>query len=219
MAFRPLIAVVLFLPAVLRLAGAESATERLNGLLNNSPFGAARSNAAAGTGTGDPLEFRAVLEEDGKRFFSIYEASTRRSTWVEMSDPVNGFSVKAYDAAHDTVAVDFHGKSLSLPIKRAAPVAQTGLVPVPVAAANQPAPGGPSAIDQQRLQQIQEEIRRRRALRQQPSVPSGVVPGWNGGPQPLPVNPSEALAGPQPLPANPANPQQGPQPIVEPLKQ
>ena len=67
-----------------------------------------------------------------------------------------------FDAAHDTVTVEFHGKSMSLAIKRAAPVAQAAVVPTGVGPATQAIPGMPSPLDQQRLQQVQEEIRRRR---------------------------------------------------------
>ena len=209
MAFRLLIFILLCTLASGRLAAASLSADKLNGLLNNSPFGASRANSAAGTGTGDPLEFRAVLEEGGKQFYSIYEAATKRSTWMELNDPVNGLSVKGYDAAHDTVTVDFRGKSMSLAIKRAAPVAQVAMLPGGAGPGNQVSPGGNASIDQQRLQQVQEEIRRRRALRQQPTAP-GNAPGAGSGPQPMPLNSGEVPSGPQPLPANPANNLSGP---------
>jgi len=68
---------------------------------------------------------------------------------------------------------------------------------------------GPTPLDQQRLQQVQEEIRRRRALRQTPQTAANTP----GGPQPMSVNPGDPQVGPQLLPANPANAQGGPVPM------
>jgi len=232
MAFRTLLATLLCFVTGLRLSGANGLSDKINGLLSNSPFGTSRSNAAAGTGSGDPLEFRSVMEENGSRFFSIYDTATHRSAWVAMNDPVNGFSVKGYDAAHDTITVDFRERTMTLPIKRAPAVAQAPQpLPMPVggsAVANVPGQAPMSPVDQQRLQQVQEEIRRRRALRQQPAVPvnsAGVpVGGEGGGPRPMPANGSEggpqllparpgATGGPQFLPSNSPNAPAGPQPM------
>ena len=200
MAFRALIVISLCLITVLQLAGAGSAPDKLNGLLDNSPFGVSRANAAAGNATADPLEFRSVYEEKGNKYFSIYDTATHRSTWVELNDPVNGFSIKAYDGAHENITVDYHNKPLTLSLKRAAAVAQAAVpvspVPLPggVPPPNSPGLAAPSPADAQRLQQIQEEIRRRRAQRQQPQVPQP-----SSGPQLLPSN----SPGPQPIPAKP----------------
>jgi hypothetical protein len=217
MTIRSFISVLLGLCPVLGLAAPGSGSDKINGLLNNSPFGASRSNAVAGQGTGDPYEFRSVLEENGSKLFSIYDTATHRSVWVEMNDAVNGFSVKGYDAAHDTVTLEFHEKSLTLPIKRAPAVPQA-MQPAPQpggagAVANTAGPNQISPLDQQRLQQVQEEIRRRRALRQQPAVPvnaAGVPIGGEGGPRPMPVNANGQESGPQLMPSRPGAPA-GPQ--------
>lgn len=152
-------------------------------------------------------------------FFSIFETSTRRSNWVELNDPVNGLSVKGYDAAKESVTIDYQGKAMTLAIKRAPAVAQVmqqGPMPGPMLLPNnQPGAGpvlqaGPSATDQQRIQQIQEEIRRRRALRNQPMMPAV---GPNG--QPIPgegpqMQPSTS-SGPIPQPSTSTGPQPLPQ--------
>jgi len=194
----------------------------LNGLVTNSPFGSAKSGVAAGNSGNEPFEFRAVLEENNSKFFSIYDTNTHRSTWVELNDPVNGFSVKGYDAAKESITVDYQGKALTLAIKRAPaatqvfqpPAPQMPSQPGPNGVVQQPAigqpgqvqPAAPSAVDQQRIQQIQEEIRRRRALRSQgvPTVPPGGQPQiFNGGPQ---IQPSTS-SGPVPQPSNSTGPQ------------
>ena len=212
MKFRPWLIAVLSLVAFYQVAAAPTATpassppvDKVNGLLNNSPFGAPKTVAGASTGA-EPLEFRAVLEENGNKFFSIYDTATRRSNWVEFNDPVNGFSVKTYDAAKEVVMIEYQGKVMTLAIKRAPAVPQAiqqQQPPVPgqnVATGPVPLPGGqvgPTTVDQQRIQQIQEEIRRRRALRNQSANPA---PGTNGAPQPNYGN------GPQPVPSNSAGP-------------
>jgi len=213
MASRLLIPVALCL-AALPLAGATAQPEKINGLLNNSPFGQSRAGTAAAAGSGDPLEFRAVLEDKGSMMFSIYDTVARRSTWVPLKDSSNGFAVNDYDAAKESITVDFHGRVMTLPIKRAPMVA--------VAQGPRPnMPGGPagaisslppgmapgSPVDQQRMQQIQEEIRRRRALREQPAgtaSPAGIQPG----PMPM-TSPNGVSVGPQAIPSNSS----GPQPI------
>lgn len=217
MAFRALIAVSLWFVTALLLAGASSAPDKLNGLLDNSPFGASRSNAAAGTGTGDPLEFRSVMEEKGSRFFSIYETAAHRSTWVELNEPVNGYAIKGYDAAHENVTVEYQNKTLTLPQKRAPAVAQAVVSTAPNLGGgpqpNFPGMGATSPADTQRLQQIQEEIRRRRALRQPPGLPTP-SPGAQSGPMPTPNNFSGSPPGPQLMPSStpgvPAGPQMSP---------
>src|ERR1700694_153274 len=130
MVSRPLIAASVCLLTFLGPAGAASTPDRFGGLLANSPFGSPRAGAP-GSGTSEPLEFRGVLEENGNRIFSIYETATHRSNWVDLNDPVNEFSVKDYDAAHDSVTVEFQGNPLKLALKRAAPVvaATTGALP------------------------------------------------------------------------------------------
>lgn len=217
MAFRPFIAAFVWFLLLLQVAGAGSPTDKINRLLSNSPFGQSRAGAAGGGATGDPLEFRGVLEENGNKLFSIYETGTHHSTWVELNDSVNGFSVKSYNPANETLSVEYQDRPLTLAIKRAAPVAQAAqfqappgvMAPTP---ANPTGQVGQSPVDQQRLQQIQEEIRRRRALRQQASPTSGPT-NSEGGPQPGLPSPSTLPPGPQPGTPSPSNLPSGPQPM------
>jgi hypothetical protein len=219
MAFRPFIVILFCFLVVLRLAGAGTPPDKMSGLLSNSPFGSAKSGVAGGTAGGEALEFRAFLGENGSKFFSIYETATKRSNWVELNDSVNGFSVKGYDAAKESITVEYQGKTMTLAIKRAPAVAQvmqqppqpmpgpgpTGVMP----SANNPSgQAGPTTVDQQRIQQIQEEIRRRRALRSQAATPGNVpgAPPNYGGPQPAP-----GTTGPMPQPSNSTGPVPMPQ--------
>ncbi len=224
MVLRPFIVAFLCAVAVLRLAGAAApavgvtAPDKMSGLLSNSPFGTGKAGATNASASGEAFEFRSVFEEGGSKFFSIYETSTRKSNWVELNDPVNGFSVKTYDATKESITLDYQGRSLTLAIKRAPAVAQV-MQPQPQPPQMQPgvnggmptitnpaSPGVPTAIDQQRIQQIQEEIRRRRALRSQSMVPNNLnIPG--APPPPNSGNGSQSLPIPQPQPSNATGPQ------------
>jgi hypothetical protein len=240
MALRPLFLLVFGAFAAVDLAAAEGGTpDKLNSLLNNSPFGSSKAGGqVVGTGADQPLEFRAVLEEGGNKLYSIYDPATHRSTWVGLNDPANGFSVKTYDAGHENITVDYQGKTLTLAIKRAPAVAQAPIQTMPSAVpysgpipsnGGVVGPGPASPMDQQRLIQIQEEIRRRRALRNQASgvanPPGGQVqtntlaqPAYpSSGPVPLPGLGNST--GPQYTPSSGTGPQftpstgTGPQPI------
>lgn len=194
----------------------EKEKMNLNGLVTNSPFGSAKSGVMGANNGNEPFEFRAALES---KFFSIYDTNAHRSMWVELNDPVNGFSVKNYDAGKESITVDYQGKVMTLAIKRAPAAAQvfqppalpTPQQPGPNGVVQQPMPGqpgqvgpaGPSPVDQQRIQQIQEEIRRRRALRSQGPPPGMPQSNFNGGPQ---MQPSTS-SGPVPQPSNSTGPQ------------
>ena len=178
---RSFIIVLISASLAIQLSAADSAASTsakmdLSGLVNNSPFGTLKSGGPGSNGANEPFEFRSVMEENNNKYFSIYETATRRSNWVELNDPLNGFSIKSYDAGKQTITVDYQGKAMTLAIKQApavaqvyqAPSPQVGPVPVMQNPGNPSVQAGPvmqTAIDQQRIQQIQEEIRRRRALR------------------------------------------------------
>lgn len=143
----------------------------LNSLLNNSPFGA--NPAATGPVKADtPIEFRGVFAEGGEYFFNLYISANARSEWLGLNEVYGeNLTVKTYDAENQQLSVDYQGRTLTLSLgaaKRTAPPpapatpALTSL-PTPPPVAEPAAP----INDQERLAKIADEIRRRRALRQQ----------------------------------------------------
>lgn len=143
----------------------------LNSLLSNSPFGSAASGAATPQNDA-PLEFRGVFAEGGDYFFNLYSASAARSEWLGLDDTYgDNVVVKSYDPANQQLTVQFQGKPMTLSLVSARrPAAPTPARPTP-AVKGQPepavvAPATPTS-EQERLSKIAEEIRRRRALRQQ----------------------------------------------------
>lgn len=167
----PLLA-LLALPALAQTPAAPS----LQNLVQNSPFGtvAPAGQAAAAAG---PLEFRGTFVDRGERFFSIADTSSKRAEWVALNESGRAFQVKNYDSESETVTLDYQGRSLSLKLRTAKITAMA--MPPPQVAAPAPgqpptgvvlpaaAPTAPGATEAQRLAQVAEEIRRRRALRQQ----------------------------------------------------
>jgi hypothetical protein len=153
---------------------ATPATDSLSGLLQNSPFGTPATTTATPEAA-KALEFRGVFVDRGEAFFSLYDSSTRVSRWVGLKEEGNPFVVRSYDAAKGEVQVDYQGRTLTLGLKQARvvasvapPVPAAGPAPPPAAAGVTPALAAGSQPDEAvRLAQIAEEIRRRRALRQQ----------------------------------------------------
>ena len=188
------------------------AASPVDGLLNNSPFGAAPKGGQSADVGNQPLEFRAVLEENGQKLFSIYDTATKHSRWLTQNDASGDVVIKSYDEDAHTISLERNGQSLSLTLKSGPRIAQSvqppmqpgmqpGAVGLPGQSAQQiMAAKGPEA---QRMQQIAEEIRRRRALRQQ--GPQGPMPAangpGNGGPTPMPALPGmSGNSGPMPMP-------------------
>ena len=151
------------------LASAGAAQD-YNSLLQRSPFSVATPGQQAAADA--PLEFRSVLVDRGEFFFSIYQPSAHAGLWVSLNEPGNPFSVVSYDEKTETVKVDYQGRTLSLALKESKIQAFVQKTPPPNTTA--PAPGAPlpagvaaPADEANRLARIAEEIRRRRALRQQ----------------------------------------------------
>jgi hypothetical protein len=197
----------LFLMAIGSVAGqAAEPAGLLDTLISSSPFGQMKGGVA-GDAPNQPLEFRGVIEEGGGWVFSIYDTTSRHSRWVGLNAASDDFVVKEYDAIHQTVSVDQHGRTLSLSLKSAPKIAQAGNQMVmrpsqPNMIPGMPGPVGPgmqpgSPADAQRLQQIAQEIERRRALRRQAA---------QGQSQTFPVQPPRPGQFSMPLPANGSGP-------------
>ena len=153
----------------------------LQNLLQTSPFG---SPTVAGAGT-TSLEFRGVFADKGEYFFSLIETSTHRGYWVGLNEKGNPFTIRSYDAGSETVTAEYQGRTLTLTLQRAkilasVPAPLVGPTPPVATLGPQPTAGTPEA-------QIVEEIRRRRALRQQAAPNATPTPV---GAPPFPEKPS-----------------------------
>lgn len=142
----------------------------LNELLQNSPFG--RTSAGAASKSSTPLEFRGVMVDNGVYYFSIYEAAFTRSVWVQLNEKTTSdFVAKRFDEPNNQLTVEYQGTSLTLPLTAANSLKPPG--PTPPVAGSTTLPQPPNATlptpaaEAERLRKIAEEIKRRRALRQQ----------------------------------------------------
>lgn len=140
-------------------------------LVENSPFGKAPS-ANSSPDSEPPLEFRGLFVEGGELHVSVYDRSTRRSSWVGLNETVGSMVVKSYDAAKCEIIVEQSGRIISVGLKEAKVLAMptsrpikastesasiTGQIPVMAQVA--------SSEEAAHLAQIAAEIRRRRAAR------------------------------------------------------
>lgn len=144
---------------------------QLDQLLKNSPFGAQRSGPAA-EAPAQAWEFRGMVEENGVLWFSLYEPGTRRSLWRRLQQPDEHVVVRHFDPNGSTLTIEFQSRTLVLPLRSAPRTEGPPAGTIPPIGSPQPAAAATTATtatpdNAQRLQQIAEEIRRRRALRQQ----------------------------------------------------
>jgi hypothetical protein len=182
-------------------AAAAPRADPLDGLVADSPFlspaGGMRSAAATSTG---PLELRSVVFVDGAYQFSIFDQGTGESDWVRIGEGGYPFVARSFNRERDALTVEHQGRTLVLalqPAKMASgaaaqPQSQPPL-PGPGDATNRKGnpppgqgpphtaanasnnaptpPGATSAAEAQRLQNLADEIRRRRGTGSQMNLP------------------------------------------------
>jgi hypothetical protein len=173
--------------------------DALEALLRDSPFLPAAGARAAPAGDTGPLEFRSVVFEDGAFAFSIYDQGSRQSNWVKLGENGHSFTARSFDRERDALTVEHQGRTQVLTLQPARMSSQQtgGASPMPLPtqaeAAGQPGPqnpnaqppgiaptGGPAqtisppgtnAQEAQRLQNMADEIRRRRRFSTPPQLP------------------------------------------------
>lgn len=171
---------------------AEPTQGQFDNLIKSSPFGQAPTGGAQGGNGASPLEFRGVFRDKGEYYFSLHEPATRSGQWVGLKEANQPFVVESYDSEKGSIQVKYHGQTMTLSLKLAQVIVQAP-PPVNQSPANIPAVMGNAAPSDEanRLAQVADEIRRRRALR----TPLGA-----GGPVPQPAATTN-----MPPPADPNN--------------
>lgn len=170
-------------------------------LAANSPFMPASSSGSVAVTEGAAIELRGVMETKQGLSFCIFDPAKKVSTWTTVNQKGYDFVVKSYDSAHETVSVEYGGRTLTLAM-RAVKVASSGQAAAPMPLPS-PGPGMPSAVtqpvvlnptpadEQARLEAVATEVRRRRAMREQASIQAA------NGVQPAPVVEAAPAAQPQ----------------------
>lgn len=132
------------LPCLLLAASGLHAAVDLGGLAKNSPFGGSAAPAATlPTLDTAGLELRGMYVDQGKTYFSIYNATTKQSTWVAQGELPSKASadlgVRAFDTASGIATVDAGSRTVQLQLKQASVAKYEAPVVV-----TQPAEGGPA---------------------------------------------------------------------------
>ena len=162
---RSLLALLLFFIWLRSPAAGPAAPGLLDQLARNSPFGRSGPNPSAAK-LADSLEFRGVYEENGRRYFSLFDAAERHGAWVEMNELGIGWAVTAYNPATETVVVTRQDRSLTLKLRNSTVTSPASLAKAPAAPVMTP-PRDPAITDQPfRVGHVAEETLIRRAVRQ-----------------------------------------------------
>lgn len=152
----------------------SAASVSLDGLVKNSPFMPPQSEQAAApvVTEGAAVEFRGMIATKDGLLFGLYDRTKNVGAWVKQEDAGADFRVSSYDASADLVTLEYQGQRYTLPLSSARVGAAA---PSPLPVVNNPQQGGATRVtavpgrannDQQRLESVAAEVRRRRALRQ-----------------------------------------------------
>jgi hypothetical protein len=201
-----------FFPVAGMVAIAISPTLVRAELSSTSPFLPPQGQVVAAPTVAPPLELRGINILENVTLFSIFDATAKKPAgWLKLNEAGPGFTIKSFDAASDTVTVDYQGRMLKLVMRTPKTAVSVGpavppgalppqlalqtpaaTVPRPAIPAVAPAAPATAAADAAKLKDWQEEIERRRTVRNQPAgtpVPPAVAPA---------ATPPTSVSGPQP---------------------
>ena len=124
---------LLLLVAGLATLPAFAGAVDLDALVKHSPFGEPKSTTV--TEKPSNLEFRGMYVDHGITYFSIYNTTTKLSSWVAQGEAPAGLvpvSVKSYDADTDSIVLENAGQPVKLSLKQAViGVAPAAAAPMP----------------------------------------------------------------------------------------
>lgn len=182
----------LLLPAVLCAQTADG-PDLLDRLANDSPFLPPSGASAPGAPASGQFELRSVVVEDGELYFSVYDSGTQRADWVTLDETGGPFVARRYDSEKDALVIEVNGGTQTLTLKESrvhgadnAPAGPPTPLPTNTGgpAPGEPQRGGPvpqpgnsappmptvtNPQEAERLQNLANEIRRRRGLREMPA--------------------------------------------------
>lgn len=168
----------LFAAGLILAAGSMNAQ-----LATKSPFVSTQAGNSSAPTAGAPLEYRGMMQTASGLKARIVDPSRHNAgVWLGINEKDSGFDavVKSIDIDHDTVSIDFQGRTMTL-AQHVAKVASAGtaqnFIPqAPNLAANMPAAIANSVVvnptpadEQRRLEAVAAEVARRRQLREQAS--------------------------------------------------
>jgi hypothetical protein len=159
----------------------------------DSPFMPKNGQVMAAPTENTPIELRGVMSAPDGLYFAIYEPATQKGGWVKMGQADAAYVVRSYDEANSAVSVEYQGRMQTLTLKEARFDGTAALLPTVVQQpVNLPAgvpprqvmPGGMPvanvsnpADEAARLQQVANEVKRRRAARAAAAAAQPPAPG------------------------------------------
>ena len=167
------------IPSLLAVAAALLAGEPARAqLVAVSPFMPPSGARGVGALTANaPLEYRGVAELSGGAAFRVVDPARKTGVWVKLNelDPELGVVVKQHDAEHETVVVEYQGRTLTLPLHQSKVASAGASMPnpanlaMPPPAALTPTPAAPPALaaQQAQLDAVAAAVAQRRVLREQ----------------------------------------------------
>jgi len=135
-----------------------------------SPF-LPRNGFAGGVTENSPVELRGIMTTPGGSIFGLYDPVKKEAAWVKQGETGREFAVRSYDAANDSVTVEYQGRVLTVALKTAKiesmqVVAQQAMPPRPGVGPQPGPPNGTAPNDARRLEAVAAEVARRRQMRQ-----------------------------------------------------
>jgi hypothetical protein len=165
-------------PALVRflcvLFSAGLATEAIARISTESPFMPKNGQVMAAPTENTPIELRGVMASSEGILFGIYEPASQKGSWIKAGEAGHGYVVRSYDEGRASVSVEYQGRLQTLTLKEAKFDGAIAAVPMSSGSSQiRPAvmPGAPAvannpAEEAKRLEQVANEVRRRRAARQ-----------------------------------------------------
>jgi len=180
-------------------------------LVTSSPFMPPQSAAAGAPTQNAPLQYMGFIQTptEGVKY-RLYEPASKKGSWVKLNERDSTFGVvaKQFDPDRKTLTVEQDGRALTLAEREGKIVSGGPAIPMlgapamPVignaapAVITQPVAVNPTPADEQkRLEQVAQEVARRRALREQ-AAPGGPAPAGQIQPGIQPQIPQGALQNP-----------------------
>jgi hypothetical protein len=160
-------------------------SETIDLLIKNSPFGAPAAAVVSPALPADQFELRGIFADRGEIFFSVQDTSSHVGRWLQLNETGGPFVVRRYDAAQNSVVIEFQGREIALQLKQAKitglppgglPAASNDQLPTPGAMVGSPEKTGGQvttplissyADPAARMAAIMKEVNRREALRAQ----------------------------------------------------
>lgn len=114
----------------------------------------------------DKIEFRGLTTIGGKPSFSLYDPDEKRSYWIPLGRTDGGFTIVDYNEDEEAVVVRHNDKNRTISLHEATIAAMPTPAPTPPVRRGGRGEQAQEAQDpEERMQNLQEEIRRRRELR------------------------------------------------------